>query len=54
MEIKQLIKQYTTKRPPVATPDERTDFEDELFEVFLDQLGRVFILPLGQELKVSR
>ena len=40
-EIKQLIKGYTTNRPPVPSPNQKTEFEDELFDIFMDQLGRV-------------
>lgn len=40
-EIKQLIKRYTTGKPLVQIPELKTAFEDEFFEVFMDQLGRV-------------
>lgn len=40
-EIKQLIKRYTTGKPLVQIPELKTAFEDEFFDVFMDQLGRV-------------
>jgi hypothetical protein len=40
-EIKHLIKGYTTNRPPVPSSNQKTEFEDELFDIFMDQLGRV-------------
>lgn len=40
-EIKQLIKRYTTGKSLVPTAEAKTAFEDEFFEVFMDQLGRV-------------
>ncbi|KAF8544043.1 hypothetical protein BDD12DRAFT_132950 [Trichophaea hybrida] len=54
MEIKQLIKHYTTKKPPVATPDQPTDFEDELFKVFLDQLGRIDLFVKSKAGEIDR
>lgn len=40
-EVKDLIKRYTISQPPVEVPEQKTEFEDELFEVLADQLGRV-------------
>lgn len=45
-EIKQLIKRYTTGKPLVQVPELKTAFEDEFFEVFVDQLGRVLDILL--------
>lgn len=48
-EIKQLIKRYTTGKPLVQIPELKTAFEDEFFDVFMDQLGRVLgILATGR------
>jgi len=42
-EIKQLIKRYTTGKPLVKSPEAKTDFEDEFFNILIDQLGRVLL-----------
>lgn len=42
-EIKQLIKRYTTGKPLVKSPEAKTDFEDEFFNILMDQLGRVLL-----------
>src|SRR5205807_466708 len=47
-EIKQLIKRYTTGKPLVKSPEAKTDFEDEFFNILMDQLGRVLLaIALG-------
>ncbi|KAA8903162.1 hypothetical protein FN846DRAFT_65070 [Sphaerosporella brunnea] len=53
-EIKNLIKEYTTKRPPVTTSDQHTEFEDELFEVFMDQLGRIDLFVKSKAGEIDR
>lgn len=55
-EIKQLIKRYTTGRPLVQIPELKTVFEDEFFDVFMDQLGRVLVIlceALQQQVDLS-
>jgi hypothetical protein len=52
-EIKQLIKRYTTGRPLVRTPEAKTDFEDEFFDILMDQLGRVWAASMFSEGQVA-
>lgn len=40
-EICNLIKKNTIGRIPVSNPNLKTDFDDELFDVLLEQLERV-------------
>lgn len=42
-EIKHMIKRYTTGKPLVKLPEQKTDFEDEFLDILMDQLGRVCI-----------
>jgi hypothetical protein len=53
-EIKQLIKHYTTQKPPVSSPDQHTDFENEVFEVFLDQLQRIDLFVKSKAGEIDR
>ncbi|CCX33084.1 Similar to Vacuolar transporter chaperone 4; acc. no. P78810 [Pyronema omphalodes CBS 100304] len=53
-EIKQLIKHYTTQNPPVSSPDQHTDFENEVFEVFLDQLQRIDLFVKSKAGEIDR
>ena len=42
-EICNLIKTNTIGRIPVSNPNSKTEFDDELFSVLLDQLERVSV-----------
>lgn len=52
-EIKQLIKHYTTTKSP-ATNSDPTEWEDELFEVLLDQLGRIDLFVKSKAGEIDR
>jgi len=42
-EICNLIKKNTIGRIPVSNPNSKTEFDDELFDVLLEQLERVSV-----------
>ncbi|CAZ79283.1 unnamed protein product [Tuber melanosporum] len=53
-EIKQLIKRYTTGKPLVKSPEAKTDFEDEFFNILMDQLGRIDLFVKSKSGEVDR
>ncbi|RPB07035.1 hypothetical protein P167DRAFT_579693 [Morchella conica CCBAS932] len=53
-EIKQLIKRYTTGKPLVQVPELKTGFEDEFFEIFMDQLGRIDLFVKSKAGEIDR
>ncbi|KAI5784698.1 VTC domain-containing protein [Geopyxis carbonaria] len=53
-EVKDLIKRYTISQPLVEAAEQKTDFEDELFEVLADQLGRIDLFVKSKSGEIDR